>query len=266
MEVVPDIQDLPTTKIAPNLGVDKTEITHFYWEEFLYYQKQYYGENSREYRDNLPDTTLVKKGECEHYNSEQYKHPAYRDMPMIGITQKQAQNYTTWRTNRVFEWYLESNKYISRIENAPKSDFTVEKYYQNGLTNYTINTIEKYPYVPVFSLPSTEDYQRIKQLAIVNNKLNTKSKSVKMTFEIDSIAICNINEINTYIDPKFKNVVYYLGSGIAEWTSDSNKVINGSIEVNENHKKGALTDANQLKYIGFRNKVEWKPWDPNQTK
>ncbi len=261
MEIMEDINDMPTTKIAPNLGVDKSEITHFYWEEFLNYQKQYYGENSPEYRDNLPDTTLVKKGECEHYNSESYKHPAYRNMPMIGITQQQAQNYTTWRTNRVFEWYLESNEYITRILNAPKSDFTVEKYYQNGLTDYTINTIEKYPYVPVFSLPSSEDYQRIKQLAIANNKLNTKSKSVKMTFEIDSIALCNLNEINTYIDPKFKNVVYYLESGIAEWTSDSNKVINGSIEVNENHKKGDVTDANQLKYIGFRNKVEWKKWE-----
>ena len=261
MEIMEDINDMPTTKIAPNLGVDKSEITHFYWEEFLNYQKQYYGENSPEYRDNLPDTTLVKKGECEHYNSESYNHPAYRNMPMIGITQQQAQNYTSWRTNRVFEWYLESNKYITRIENAPKSDFTVEKYYQNGLTDYTINTVEKYPYVPVFSLPSNEDYKHIKQLAIANNKLNTKSKSVKMTFEIDSIALCNINEINTYIDPKFKNVVYYLESGIAEWTSDSNKVINGSIEVNKNHKKGALTDANQLKYIGFRNKVEWKKWE-----
>jgi formylglycine-generating enzyme required for sulfatase activity len=261
MEIMEDINDMPTTKISPNLGVDKSEITHFYWEEFLNYQKQYYGENSPEYRDNLPDTTLVKKGECEHYNSESYNHPAYRNMPMIGITQQQAQNYTTWRTNRVFEWYLESNEYITRILNAPKSDFTVEKYYQNGLTDYTINTIEKYPYVPVFSLPSSEDYQRIKQLAIANNKLNTKSKSVKMTFEIDSIALCNLKEINTYIDPKFKTIVYYLESGIAEWTSDSNKVINGSIEVNENHKKGVVTDANQLKYIGFRNKVEWKKWE-----
>ena len=261
MEIRPDIADLPTLKLSPNLGVDKSEITHFYWEEFLNYQKQYYGENSPEYRDNLPDTTLVKKGECEHYNSESYKHPAYRNMPMIGVTQQQALNYTTWRTNRIFEWYLESNEYITRIVNAPKSDFTVEKYYQNSLTDYKINTFEKYPYVPVFSLPSSEDYQRIKQLAIANNKLNTKSKSVKMTFEIDSIALCNLNEINSFIDPKYKNVVYYLESGIAEWTSDSNKVINGSIEVNENHKKGVVTDANQLKYIGFRNMVKWKRWE-----
>jgi formylglycine-generating enzyme required for sulfatase activity len=261
MEVVPDIQDLPTTKIAPNLGVDKTEITHFYWLEFLEYQKDYYGENSREYRDNLPDSTLVKKGDCEHYNSEQYKHPAYRNMPMIGITQKQALKYTEWRTNRVFENYLESNAYITRIDNAPKSDFTVEKYYQNGLTDYTINTVEKFPYIPNFAIPSIEDYQQIKVLAIGNNNEKTKTKSLKMTFEIDSIALCNLNEINTFIDPKLKNIVYYLESGIAEWTSESDKVINGSIEQNELHKKGAVTDANQLKYIGFRNKVEWKKWE-----
>ena len=265
MEIMEDINDMSTIKIESNLGVDKSEITHFNWEEFLNYQKEYYGANSREYRDNLPDSTLVKKGECEHYNSESYKHPAYRNMPMIGITQQQAQNYTTWRTNRIFERYLESNKYITRIENAPKSDFTVEKYYLKGLTDYTINTVEKYPYVPVFSLPSSEDYQHIKQLANTNNKLNTKSKSIKMTFEIDSIALCNLNEINTFIDPKLKNIVYYLESGIAEWTSDSNKVINGSVEQNEQHRKGAVTDASQLKYIGFRNKVEWKRWEGTQV-
>ncbi len=266
MEIMEDIQDLPTSKIAPNLGIDKKEITHFDWMEFLEYQKQYYGENSAEYRDNLPDTTLVKNGECEHYNSKLYNLPAYRDMPMIGITLKQAQNYSVWRTNRMFEFYLESNKYITRIENAPKGDFTVEKYYQNGLIDYKINTVEKYPFVPVFSIPSVEDYQQIKKLAIGNNTEKTNTKSMKMTFEVDSIALCNLNQINTFIVPEFKNIIYYLESGVAEWTSNENKVINGSVELNEQHKKGAVTDANQLKYIGFRNKVEWVRWNPNQTK
>ena len=266
MEIMEDIQDLPTSKIAPNLGIDKKEITHFDWLEFLEYQKQYYGENSAEYRDNLPDTTLVKNGECEHYNSKLYNLPAYRDMPMIGITLKQAQNYSVWRTNRMFEFYLESNKYITRIENAPKGDFTVKNYYQNGLIDYKINTVEKYPFVPVFSIPSVEDYQQIKELAIGNNTEKTKTKSMKMTFEVDSIALCNLNQINTFIVPEFKNIIYYLESGVAEWTSNENKVINGSIELNEQHKKGAVTDSNQLKYIGFRNKVEWVRWNPNQTK
>ncbi len=261
MEVVPDIQDLPTTKIAPNLGVDKTEITHFYWLEFLNYQKQYYGENSREYRDNLPDTTLVKKGECEHYNSEKYKHPAYREMPMIGITQQQAQNYTTWRTNRVFENFLIENGYLKRIENAPIGDFTVEKYFTNNLIDYTSDKLEKFPFYPSYSIPSIKDYN-IFEIEIRNNRPPFKAKEIKMQLEIDSISFCNLfDDRISKLEKDKSNAFYYLRSGVAEWTSEKDMLINGSLEKNALFKKGEAYNASNFQYIGFRNKVEWKKWE-----
>ena len=261
MEVIPDIQDLPTTKIAPNLGVDKTEITHFYWLEFLNYQKQYYGENSREYRDNLPDTTLVKKGECEHYNSEKYKHPAYREMPMIGITQQQAQNYTTWRTNRVFENFLIENGYLKRIENAPIGDFTVEKYFTNNLIDYTSNKLEKFPFYPSYSIPSITDYN-IFEIEIRNNRPPFKSKDIKMQLEIDSISFCNLfDDRISKLEKDKSNTFYYLRSGVAEWTSEKDMVINGSVEKSDLFKKGEAYNASNFQYIGFRNKCEWKKWE-----
>jgi formylglycine-generating enzyme required for sulfatase activity len=261
MEVVQDINVLPTTKIAPNLGVDKTEITHFNWLEFLNYQKEYYGENSREHRDNLPDTTLVKKWECEHYNSEQYKHPAYRDMPIIGITQKQAQNYTEWRTNRVFEHFLIKNGYLKRIENAPKGDFTVEKYFTNNLIDYTSTKLEKFPFYPSYSIPSIKDYT-IFEIEIRNNRPPFKSKDIKMQLEIDSISFCNLfDDRISKLEKEKSNTFYYLRSGVAEWTSEKDMVINGSVEKSDLFKKGEAYNASNFQYIGFRNKVAWKKWD-----
>ena len=261
MEVLPEINILPTTKIAPNLGVDKSEITHFNWEEFLNYQKQFYGENSPEYRDNLPDTTLVKKGECEHYNSEKYKHPAYREMPMIGITQQQAQNYTTWRTNRVFENFLIENGYLKRIENAPIGDFTVEKYFTNNLIDYTSNKLEKFPFYPSYSIPSITDYN-IFEIEIRNNRPPFKAKEIKMQLEIDSISFCNLfDDRISKLEKDKSNTFYYLRSGVAEWTSEKDMLINGSLEKNALFKKGEAYNASNFQYIGFRNKVEWKKWE-----
>lgn len=260
MEIRPDIGDVATLKIKRNLGIDPTEISVFEWNNFLEYQKKYYGEASREYLDNLPDTNLLIQTECEQYRSFSLKDKSFSTLPMIGITQQQAQNYTTWRTNRYFEFYLESNKYITRIENAPKSDFTVEKYYQNGLTDYQINTIEKFPFVPVYSIPTVKDYEVIKELANKNDK-DVKFEKMKMIMDIDAVDVCSLNTLNTIKIEENKFITYFLNSGVAEWTADAGKVINGSIEVNENQKKGVVTDANQLKYIGFRNKVEWVKWE-----
>ena len=260
MEIRPDIGDVATLKIKRNLGIDPTEISVFEWNNFLEYQKKYYGEASREYLDNLPDTNLLIQTECEQYRSFSLKDKSFSTLPIIGITQQQAQNYTTWRTNRDFEFYLESNKYITRIENAPKSDFTVEKYYQNGLTDYQVNTVEKFPFVPVYSIPTLKDYEVIKELANKNDK-DVKFEKMKMIMDIDAVDVCSLNTLNTIKIEENKFITYFLNSGVAEWTADAGMVINGSIEVNENHKKGAVTDANQLKYIGFRNKVEWKKWE-----
>jgi formylglycine-generating enzyme required for sulfatase activity len=261
MEIVPDILDLPTSKIAPNLGVDKTEITHFYWLEFLEYQKDYYGENSPEYRNNLPDSTLVKKGECEHYTSKLYAHPAYRDMPMIGITQKQAQNYTEWRTNRVFEHFLINNGYLKRIENAPKGDFTVEKYFTNNLIDYTSNKLEKFPFYPSYSIPTINDYN-IFEIEIRNNRPPFKSKDIKMQLEIDSISFCNLFDHRfSKLEKDKSNTFYYLRTGVAEWTSEKDMVINGSVEKSDLFKKGEAYNASNFQYIGFRNKVAWKKWE-----
>ncbi len=268
MEVVPDINDLPilTAKIASNLGVDKSEITYFNWLEFLQYQKQYYGEHSPEYRDNLPDTTLVKQGECENYNALPYTHQAFRDIPIIGITQKQAKNYSIWRSTQVFEIFLLEKGYLKQIENSPKEDFTIEKYYNNELINYAHNKNEKYPFYPCYSMPNIEEYKLINKLANDINNVKIKPKTIKMKIEIDTMSICDLTQFSTIINLENKNDIYFLESGIAEWTDDTGKVINGSIEISEDRKAGEVMDANQLKYIGFRNKVEWKPWNPNQTK
>ena len=268
MEVLPDIQDLPilTSKIASNLGVDKSEITYFNWLEFLQYQKLYYGEHSPEYRDNLPDTTLVKQGECENYNALSYTHQAFRDIPIIGITQKQAQNYSVWRSNQVFETFLLEKGYINHIEKSLKDDFTIEKYYNNAIINYSYNKNEKYPFYPCYSIPNIEEYKLINKLANEINNVKIKLKTIKMKIEIDTMSICDLTQFSTIINLENKNDIYFLESGIAEWTDDTGKVINGSIEISEDRKAGEVLDANQLKYIGFRNKVEWVKWNHNQTK
>ena len=76
-------------KNVDNLFVDCSEVTNISWMEYLYFLKIEYGENSPQYKAAVPDTTLT---------GYSFKHPTYRNYPVVGITYDQALAYARWRT------------------------------------------------------------------------------------------------------------------------------------------------------------------------
>lgn len=76
-------------KNVDNLYIDCSEVTNIGWMEYLYFIKNEYGENSPQYKAALPDTTLT---------GYSFKHPSYRNYPVVGITYEQALDYAQWRT------------------------------------------------------------------------------------------------------------------------------------------------------------------------
>lgn len=89
-----------TVKLNNNLFVDKTEISNFNWQEFEYWIKKKHGSNSKEHVAILPDTTVwlnegsYNKPYVKHY----YRHPAYKQYPVVGISYEQAVAFCKWRT------------------------------------------------------------------------------------------------------------------------------------------------------------------------
>lgn len=92
-----------TVQINDTLFADEAEITNLGWLEFEMWTAATYGKNSKEHLAVLPDTLVWrdKLAFNEPYVKYYYRHPAYKDFPVVGVSYEQAIAYCKWRTNQV---------------------------------------------------------------------------------------------------------------------------------------------------------------------
>jgi formylglycine-generating enzyme required for sulfatase activity len=102
-----------TVQINDTLFADETEISNFSWREFEFWTMTKYGKNSKEHLAVLPDTLIWRQANSfnEPYVQYYYRHPAYKDYPVVGISYEQALKFCKWRTERVKEFCSISKKY-----------------------------------------------------------------------------------------------------------------------------------------------------------
>lgn len=92
-----------TIQINDTLFADETEISNFSWLEYTWNTAATYGTDSKEYKSCLPDTLVwrEKNSHNEPYVNYYFRHIAYRDYPVVGISYEQAVAFCKWRTERV---------------------------------------------------------------------------------------------------------------------------------------------------------------------
>lgn len=102
-----------TVKINDTLYADETEISNYSWLSFEYFMKMKYGANSKEHLAVLPDTLVWRHANSsnEPYVKYYYRHPAYRDYPVVGINYEQAVLFCKWRSDKVREYSKLAGKY-----------------------------------------------------------------------------------------------------------------------------------------------------------
>ena len=103
------------TLTVSSFYMDKYEVTNIAWREYLEWNTIVFGTTKPELvKALLPDTTVWRDEMAynEPYEEYYFRHPAYSFYPVVGVTWEQAMAYCQWRTDRVNEQLMVTNKFI----------------------------------------------------------------------------------------------------------------------------------------------------------
>ncbi|MDL2326994.1 SUMF1/EgtB/PvdO family nonheme iron enzyme, partial [Bacteroidales bacterium OttesenSCG-928-A14] len=157
-DVMYDWNSSPRRVTVASFYMDETEVTNQFWRDYMaWLEKVYVVNDLKVVWDNaLPDENVwrdrlgFRETETEYY----YRHPAYNDYPVVGVSWLQCVNYAAWRTDRVNEQILKDEGVIEWAPAAgPEDYFSTDAY----LTyDYSYNSDKQ-----VYNI-TTQDYRQVK--------------------------------------------------------------------------------------------------------
>jgi gliding motility-associated lipoprotein GldJ len=107
-DVMREWNNIPRRVTVPSFFMDECEVRNVDYREYLYWIRRVFSDYPEVYRKALPDTLVWRRPLA--YNEpmvENYlRHPAYSEYPVVGVNWLQANDYCSWRTNRVNEIIL----------------------------------------------------------------------------------------------------------------------------------------------------------------
>lgn len=129
----------PRKVTVQSFYMDQTEVSNIDYLEYIHWLTNVYGAEYPEMITRaLPDTTVWRN--ALSYNEPlveiYFRHPAYRDYPVVGVSWLQANDYALWRSDRVNEKLLVDAGVLSYNTNQTKDNhFTTEAYLSGEYTS-----------------------------------------------------------------------------------------------------------------------------------
>jgi formylglycine-generating enzyme required for sulfatase activity len=267
-------------KIDSSLMIDETEVTNFHWSEYMYWTKRVFGKNSDEYKAIIPDTNCWKKLDTSYtFLSKNYLRTSiYSNYPVVGITQKQAEAFSKWRSDRVFAYILIGCGFFEwRIYPNPDDYFTIERYFAGEYLDVKMDS--NHLYYPVYSLPSIKEWKNADKNydSLMNETIkyprNKKKLRPEGYYNFIHSGYAGVKFIrNSYINVSYtvpvysgfspQNSNYQLKGNVSEWTTSPDTTIGGGWH---DTRAAILNDTifrcdTSNAWTGFRCVAHWEKW------
>lgn len=116
----------PRSVTVNSFYMDETEVRNIDYLEYIHWLQRVYGEDyPGVVQKALPDTNVWrdKLAYNEPMVENYFRHPAYHNYPVVGVSWVQANDYAAWRTDRVNEMLLIKAGYLTYNPNE-KNDNT----------------------------------------------------------------------------------------------------------------------------------------------
>ncbi len=130
-ELMYDWNTIPRRVTVASFYMDETEVTNKDYREYLFWLRRVYVSYPNVYKQALPDTLVWRSplGFNEPYVTNYFRHPAYNDFPVVGVSWVQANDYALWRTDRVNEMILVKEGYINLdLQQVDAENFNTDAY------------------------------------------------------------------------------------------------------------------------------------------
>ncbi len=139
-DITVDHNNIERKVTVPSFYMDETEVTNNHYREYVYWLKRVYVDYPEVGINALPDTNVWRNRLAynEPYVDLYYRHPAYQDYPVVGVSWQQATAYAAWRTDRVNEMILIREGVLEpEPDQMNEANFNTDAYYvgqSDGLT------------------------------------------------------------------------------------------------------------------------------------
>jgi formylglycine-generating enzyme len=121
----------PRRVTVASFYMDETEISNQDYREYVHWLSRVYPGDRAKINAALPDTNLWRSELAynEPYVNNYFRHPAYSDYPVVGVSWIQANSYCSWRTDRVNEKIL-VDRGVLQYDNTQQGEnvFTTDAY------------------------------------------------------------------------------------------------------------------------------------------
>ncbi|MDR3184077.1 MAG: SUMF1/EgtB/PvdO family nonheme iron enzyme [Prevotellaceae bacterium] len=103
-----DWNNAPRRVTVDSYYIDEVEVSNVVYRSYIHWVKTVYSDYPDVHKNALPDTLAWRKplGYNEPLVSIYFRHPAYDDYPVVGVSWRQASEFCLWRTDRVNELML----------------------------------------------------------------------------------------------------------------------------------------------------------------